>query len=158
MALLERTHREHPADRDVLLALTLVVRDHGDLAAALTHAQGLAGLGPPDPQVRAPIEDLRRRLRRYDLSLELARTVKATEIRPSVCRLPHLANPGSALLARNLRLLSGPGPCISPAGREGTYSPPGCARILPAQIMATGPVPRAGAPDNWRTIRYAAKL
>ncbi len=64
MALLERTHRQHPADRDVLLALIIIARDRGDLATALTHAQELAGLGPLDPQLRALVEDLRRRLKR----------------------------------------------------------------------------------------------
>ena len=64
MALLERTHRQHPTDRDVLLALTLIARDRGELAAALTHAQELAELDPADPQVRSLAEDLRRRLKR----------------------------------------------------------------------------------------------
>jgi len=46
MALFERTHRQHPADRDVLLAFTLIARDRGELAAVLTHAQELVELDP----------------------------------------------------------------------------------------------------------------
>jgi len=62
--LLERTHNRHPTDRDVLGALIMLERDHGDLAKALTHAQELALLEPGNSQLSALIEDLRRRSRR----------------------------------------------------------------------------------------------
>jgi predicted Zn-dependent protease len=35
-ALLDRTHRQHPADRDVFTALVSIAQDRGDLAAALS--------------------------------------------------------------------------------------------------------------------------
>ena len=63
-ALLERTHKQHPTDRNVLEALTTLERDHGDLAQALAHAQELAAFEPGNLQVNALIEDLRRRIGR----------------------------------------------------------------------------------------------
>ena len=63
-ALLERTHKQHPTDRDILATLITIERDSGDFAAALTYAQELAALEPGNPQIRALIEDLRRRLAR----------------------------------------------------------------------------------------------
>ena len=63
-ALLERTHNQHPTDKDVLVTLITLERDRGDLAAALTHAQELGALESGNPQIRALIEDLRRRLGR----------------------------------------------------------------------------------------------
>jgi predicted CXXCH cytochrome family protein len=63
-ALLERKHKQHPTDRDILVALTTFERDIGNLAAALTHAQELAVLEPTNPQIRMLVEDLRRRLER----------------------------------------------------------------------------------------------
>ena len=63
-ALLERTHKQHPTDRDVLVTLIALERDGGDLTAALTHAQELATLEPENPQIPALIDDLRQRLRR----------------------------------------------------------------------------------------------
>jgi predicted CXXCH cytochrome family protein len=62
--LLERTYRQHPTDRNVLLGLIAFERDSGDVAAALTHAQELGVLEPQNPQIRALLEDLRRRLGR----------------------------------------------------------------------------------------------
>jgi Flp pilus assembly protein TadD len=62
--LLERTHKQHPTDRNVLLGLIAFERDSGDVAAALTHAQELAALEPGNPQIRALVDDLRRRLGR----------------------------------------------------------------------------------------------
>ena len=44
MALLERTHRQHPTDTDVLVALVSIARDNGDLATALRYARELAAL------------------------------------------------------------------------------------------------------------------
>ena len=64
IALLERTHKQHPSDRDILVALITFKRDSGDLAAALAHAQELAALEPGNPQIRKLIEDLRLRLGR----------------------------------------------------------------------------------------------
>ena len=63
-ALLERTHQQHPTDRNVLLGLIAFERDSGDVAAAMTHAQELAVLEPQNPQVRSLLDDLRRRLGR----------------------------------------------------------------------------------------------
>ena len=63
-ALLERTHNQHPTDKDVLVTLITLERDRGDLAAALTHVQELAALEPSNPQIRALVDDLRRRLKR----------------------------------------------------------------------------------------------
>jgi Flp pilus assembly protein TadD len=63
-ALLERTHKQHPTDRNVLLGLIAFERDSGDVASAITHAQELAALEPQNPQIRSLIDDLRRRLGR----------------------------------------------------------------------------------------------
>jgi tetratricopeptide (TPR) repeat protein len=62
-ALLERTHRRHPADRDVLLALVSIARETGDLAAALSHARELAALDPEDVQIRNLLSELEKRQR-----------------------------------------------------------------------------------------------
>jgi tetratricopeptide (TPR) repeat protein len=62
--LLARTHKQHPTDLNVLLGLIAFERDSGDVAAALGHAQEFAALEPQNPQVRALLEDLRRRLGR----------------------------------------------------------------------------------------------
>jgi predicted CXXCH cytochrome family protein len=64
MALLERTHKQHPTDRDVLVTLITLERDGGNLTAALTHAQELAALEPGNAQISALVDDLRRRLGR----------------------------------------------------------------------------------------------
>jgi Flp pilus assembly protein TadD len=48
-ALLEQIHRQHPADRDVLIALIAGARSAGDLPTALSHARELAGLNPEKP-------------------------------------------------------------------------------------------------------------
>jgi len=63
-ALLERTHKQHPTDRNVLLGLVAFERDSGDVAAAITHAQELAVLEPQNPQVRTLLDDLQRRVGR----------------------------------------------------------------------------------------------
>ena len=62
--LLERTHKQHPTDRIILLGLIAFERDSGDVAAAISHAQELAVLEPPNPQIRALLDDLRRRVGR----------------------------------------------------------------------------------------------
>jgi Flp pilus assembly protein TadD len=62
--VLEKTHKQHPTDRNVLLGLIAFERDSGDVAAALSHAQELAALEPGNPQIPALVNDLRRRLGR----------------------------------------------------------------------------------------------
>jgi Tfp pilus assembly protein PilF len=61
VALLERTHRQHPADRDLLVALVSLARDQGDMAAALRYARELAALFPADQQFAAMVQELERR-------------------------------------------------------------------------------------------------
>ena len=58
MALLERAHQQHPADRDVLMALVSIARDQGDFATALLHARELVSLDPADPQLRTLLLEL----------------------------------------------------------------------------------------------------
>ncbi len=58
MELLEETHRRHPTDRDVLLALVSIARETGDGAAALLHARELAALYPADTQLRQLVRQL----------------------------------------------------------------------------------------------------
>jgi Flp pilus assembly protein TadD len=62
--LLARTYKQHPTDRNVLAGLIAFERDSGDIAAALTHAQELAVLEPQNPQIRALLDDLQKRLGR----------------------------------------------------------------------------------------------
>jgi tetratricopeptide (TPR) repeat protein len=62
--LLARTHKQHPTDRNVLMGLIAFERDSGDISAAITHTQELTLLEPQNPQVRALLDDLRRRLAR----------------------------------------------------------------------------------------------
>jgi Tfp pilus assembly protein PilF len=61
MTLLERTHRQHPTDTDLLTALVSIARDSGDLATALRYARELAALHPADMQLRAMVLDLEKR-------------------------------------------------------------------------------------------------
>ena len=61
VALLERTHREHPTDRQVLLALVSIAQDQGDFAKALRHARELLVLDPLDTQLRALAAELERK-------------------------------------------------------------------------------------------------
>jgi Tfp pilus assembly protein PilF len=56
--LLERTHRRHPTDRDVLVAIVSIARGRGDIASALLYARELAALYPADPEVRTLVLDL----------------------------------------------------------------------------------------------------
>ena len=58
MELLEETHRLHPTDRDILLALVSIARENGDGAAALLHARELAALYPADTQLRQLVRQL----------------------------------------------------------------------------------------------------
>ena len=62
--VLERVHKQHPTDWDVLVTLITFERDRGNLMAALTYAQELAALDPGNPQIRALIGDLHQRLGR----------------------------------------------------------------------------------------------
>jgi Tfp pilus assembly protein PilF len=61
LALLTRTHRQRPADPDVLSALISVTRGRGDFASALLYAREMAALYPSDMQVRALVLDLEKR-------------------------------------------------------------------------------------------------
>ncbi|HEX3403605.1 MAG TPA: tetratricopeptide repeat protein [Acetobacteraceae bacterium] len=61
VTLLERTHRLHPTDPDVLGALVSIARDSGDLATALRYARELAGLYPSNIQLGAMVRDLEAR-------------------------------------------------------------------------------------------------
>ena len=63
-AVLERAHKQHPTDWDILVTLIAFERDSGNLTAALTYAQELFALEPSNPQIRALVDDLRRRLGR----------------------------------------------------------------------------------------------
>jgi predicted CXXCH cytochrome family protein len=58
MALLERTHQQHPADRNVLVALVSIAQRQGDQPTALRHARELAALEPNDEQVRRLVQQL----------------------------------------------------------------------------------------------------
>jgi Flp pilus assembly protein TadD len=61
LALLEDTHKKHPADRSVLTALVSIARDTGDFASALRHARELLTLDPGNAQLRALVSDLEKR-------------------------------------------------------------------------------------------------
>jgi predicted CXXCH cytochrome family protein len=61
MALLERTHQKHPADRDVLVALVSLAQQRGDLRQALVHARELAALYPADEQISHLVQQLEQR-------------------------------------------------------------------------------------------------
>jgi cytochrome c-type biogenesis protein CcmH/NrfG len=63
-ALLEQAHQQHPADRDVLMALVSIARDQGVFAAALGHARELLVLDPGSAQLRALVAELERKSRR----------------------------------------------------------------------------------------------
>jgi Flp pilus assembly protein TadD len=57
-ALLERTHQQHPTDRDALLALVSIARDGGDFHEALARARELATLYPADKQIGGLVQQL----------------------------------------------------------------------------------------------------
>ena len=61
MALLETSHKRHPADRDTLLALASIARESGDFATALTHTRELVTLYPTDMELRMLVLDLEKR-------------------------------------------------------------------------------------------------
>jgi tetratricopeptide (TPR) repeat protein len=61
LSILERAHARHPADREVLGALATISREKGDLESAGRWAEKLLDLSPGDPEVRAFVEEMRRR-------------------------------------------------------------------------------------------------
>jgi Flp pilus assembly protein TadD len=61
MVLLERIDQQHPADRNVLIALVSIAQKTGDLANALLHARELIALDPSDAQVLKLLSDLEKR-------------------------------------------------------------------------------------------------
>ena len=61
MALLEQTHQQHPADREVLTALISIAQSAGDIATALRYAREMVALYPADPQLRKLVSDLENR-------------------------------------------------------------------------------------------------
>jgi Flp pilus assembly protein TadD len=61
LALLERVHQRHPADRDVLVALIAGARTAGDLASAISHARELTQLDPGNQQASLLLRDLENR-------------------------------------------------------------------------------------------------
>jgi tetratricopeptide (TPR) repeat protein len=63
MTVLERTHAQHPTDRDVLAALVSIARDKADFATALRHARELAALDPGNAQLAALVADLEKKAR-----------------------------------------------------------------------------------------------
>jgi Flp pilus assembly protein TadD len=63
LALLEEAHQQHPADRNVLMALVSFARDNGDFTAALRHARELLTLDPGNAQLQALVAELEKKSR-----------------------------------------------------------------------------------------------
>ena len=61
LALLERTHQQHPTDLDVLTALVSIGQDQGDFAKALRYARELVTLNPEDARLRSLVSDLEKK-------------------------------------------------------------------------------------------------
>jgi len=61
ITILEQAHKRRPADRDVLLALTTIERDSGNLPLAIQYARQLAELSPGDPETQQLLADLLKR-------------------------------------------------------------------------------------------------
>ncbi len=61
-AVLAETHKQHPADRDVLVALIAGARGAGDFAKALSYTRELAQLNPNDQQVKMLLSDLEKQV------------------------------------------------------------------------------------------------
>jgi Flp pilus assembly protein TadD len=61
LALLEETHSQHPADRNVLMALVSIAQDNGDYAAALRHARELLALDPGNAQLQGLVTELEKK-------------------------------------------------------------------------------------------------
>lgn len=53
LAVLRKAHRQHPEHRDLLIALTTISRDAGDITSALEYARALVQLMPEDPSAQA---------------------------------------------------------------------------------------------------------
>lgn len=51
LEVLDGAHRDHPGDTDLLLALTTISRDQGDIEAAVGYARQLRDLDPANPQI-----------------------------------------------------------------------------------------------------------
>jgi Flp pilus assembly protein TadD len=60
IALLDRTWRAHPGDRQVLAALVSYVREQGDVARARDLASRLVALSPGDPSAAGLLEQIRK--------------------------------------------------------------------------------------------------
>jgi Flp pilus assembly protein TadD len=56
--VLVHTHRQHPADAEVLTALFSIARDQGDSATALSYARELVKLDPTDIRLRLLVQTL----------------------------------------------------------------------------------------------------
>jgi Flp pilus assembly protein TadD len=63
LALLEDAHQQHPADRNILMALVSFAGDQGDFAAALRHARELLTLDPGNAQLQALVAELEKKAR-----------------------------------------------------------------------------------------------
>jgi Flp pilus assembly protein TadD len=61
LRVLERVHREHPTDRDSLLALMAFAREAGDGGRALGFARELVRLDPINPEYRRIVTELQQR-------------------------------------------------------------------------------------------------
>ena len=58
LATLRITHTRFPAHRDTLFALTTMLRDAGELDAAIEHARRLVALVPSDGDARGLLAEL----------------------------------------------------------------------------------------------------
>jgi Flp pilus assembly protein TadD len=63
LALLEKAHQQHPADRSVLMALVSIAEDNGKVTTALRHARELLTLDPGNAQLQALIAELEKKTR-----------------------------------------------------------------------------------------------
>jgi Flp pilus assembly protein TadD len=61
LALLEEAHQQHPADRNVLMALVSIARDNRNFAQALRHTRELLTLDPGNAQLQALIAELEKK-------------------------------------------------------------------------------------------------
>jgi predicted CXXCH cytochrome family protein len=61
LALLERTHQQHPTDQDVLTALVSIEQDQGDFAKAVRYARELVAFNPGDARLRSLVSDLQKK-------------------------------------------------------------------------------------------------
>lgn len=68
LARLEEAHRQHPADRNISMALVSIPCDNGDFAAALRRARELLTLDPGNAQLQALVSERARKLGGVDSS------------------------------------------------------------------------------------------